>query len=381
MSTSFPPRDIHAYLAAKVLGQAGVLRLISVSLYKHIHGLKAGNVLFIGNSGTGKTTVMRAISQFYEDHEELAAYRTMIIINANTLAPEVAGEDRTTRLFRRIEARVRALYGAELTAAQLKEAMENATVCVDEVDKISARMSSKPNVEGITTQYALLTLLEGEDILYRAEVVDGEGRTVETDIPIDTSKLLFICGGAFEELYDQVNTLLVNRRDDRRLKETSEVDRLPDGTVKVRTVVRFRLKDYRVPLQHHRHLRGAWPRRAQKDHAHRRRLPAAGLAGLFPAHGRDPAPYGQGPGPDRRVRHEKHPHRRARPARDLHRAYRRLRVRSRALPETLPDREGPCADHRPGGRGRLPGRPRMRPGPCADLGHGDPPPTTSRSTA
>ena len=244
MSTSFLPRDIHAYLAAKVLGQAGVLRLISVSLYKHIHGLKAGNVLFIGNSGTGKTTVMRAISQFYEDHEELSAFRTMIIINANTLAPEVEGEDRATRLFRRIEARVRALYGAELTAARIKEAMENATVCVDEVDKISARMSGKANVEGITTQYALLTLLEGEDILYRTTVRDEQGRMVETDIPIDTSKLLFICGGAFEELYDQVYTLLVNRRDDRRLKETSEVDRQPDGTVKVRTVVRFRLKDY-----------------------------------------------------------------------------------------------------------------------------------------
>lgn len=244
MSTCFQPRDIHAYLSERVLGQDGVLRLISVSIYKHIHGLRAGNVLFIGNSGTGKTTVMRAIGQFYEDHEELAAYRTMVILNANTLAPEVEGEDRATRLFRRIEARVRALYGSGLTAAQLKEAMENATVCVDEVDKISARMSGKANVEGITTQYALLTLFEGEDMLYRAEVVDEEGNTVEADIPIDTSKLLFICGGAFEELYDQVYTLLVNRRDDRRLKETSEVDRQPDGTVKVRTVVRFRLRDY-----------------------------------------------------------------------------------------------------------------------------------------
>jgi len=244
MSRMFLPRDIYAYLTSKVLGQAGVLRLISVSIYKHIHGLKAGNVLFIGNSGTGKTTVMRAISQFYEDHDELAAFRTMVIINANTLAPEVEGEDRATRLFRRIEARVRALCGGDLTARQLKEAMENATVCVDEVDKISARVSGKANVEGITTQYALLTLLEGENILYRTEVVGEDGKRCMADIAVDTSKLLFICGGAFEELFDQVYTLLVNRKDERRLKETSEVDRQPDGTVKVRTVVRFKLKDY-----------------------------------------------------------------------------------------------------------------------------------------
>lgn len=244
MPRTFLPKDINAYLTAKVLGQAGVLRLISVSIYKHIHGLKAGNVLFIGNSGTGKTTVMRAISQFYDDHEELSAFRTMVIINANTLAPEVEGEDRATRLFRRIEARVRALYGSDLSAQRLKEAMENATVCVDEVDKISARVSGKANVEGITTQYALLTLLEGEDAMYRTEVVGRDGRRETVDLAIDTSKMLFICGGAFEELYDQVYTLLVNRKDERRLKETSEVERQADGSVKVRTVVRFRLKDY-----------------------------------------------------------------------------------------------------------------------------------------
>jgi hypothetical protein len=202
----------------------------------------------------------------------------MVILNANTLAPEVEGEDRATRLFRRIEARARALYGSGLTAAQLKEAMENATVCVDEVDKISARMSGKANVEGITTQYALLTLFEGEDMLYRAEVVDEEGNTVEADIPIDTSKLLFICGGAFEELYDQVYTLLVNRRDDRRLKETSEVDRQPTarsrcapwsasgfGTIcGCRTFLLRHDAPVHLALRVHRHLRGTRPRGLKK---------------------------------------------------------------------------------------------------------------------
>ncbi|WP_075354480.1 AAA family ATPase [Desulfovibrio sp. DV] len=243
MEPKILPTDIHKFLAARVLGQEELLRRISVSLYKHIHGLPAPNVLLIGNSGTGKTTLMQAVAAFYDAHPELDRFRVMLIINANTLSPEVEGEDRTTRLFRKLEARAKVAFGAELSAAALREYLENATVCVDEVDKISGRISGKPNVEGITTQYALLTMLEGEQFLYRATVME-DGRPVETDIPLDTGKLLFICGGAFEELYDQVYNCIVNRRDDRRLKEVSEVERRADGTVSVRTVVRFRLREY-----------------------------------------------------------------------------------------------------------------------------------------
>jgi ATP-dependent Clp protease ATP-binding subunit ClpX len=237
------PTDINEFLACRVLGQTELLRRISVSLYKHIHGLPAPNVLLIGNSGTGKTTLMQAVTAFYEAHEELARFRVMIIINANTLSAEIEGEDRTTRLFRKLESRVKVLFGSDLTARELQNYLENATVCVDEVDKISGRISGKPNVEGITTQYALLTLLEGEQFLYRATAME-DGREVEVEMALDTGKLLFICGGAFEELYDQVYATIVNRRDDRRLKEVAEVERKADGSVSVRTTVRFKLRDY-----------------------------------------------------------------------------------------------------------------------------------------
>lgn len=237
------PTDIHAFLAGRVLGQEDLLRRISVSLYKHIHGLPAPNVLLVGNSGTGKTTLMQAITALYDANEALARFRVMVIVNANTLAAEVEGEDRTTRLFRKLEARAKVLFGAGLSAGELKDYLENATVCVDEVDKISGRISGKANVAGITTQYALLTLLEGEQFLYRA-TVQTDGREVEVDLALDTGKLLFICGGAFEELYDQVYACLVNRRDERRLREVSEVERKADGSVSVRTVARFKLRDY-----------------------------------------------------------------------------------------------------------------------------------------
>ncbi len=237
------PVDIDAFLAKRVLGQPDLLRRISVSLYKHINGLPAPNVLLIGNSGTGKTTLMQAITDLYDSSEALSCFRVMVIVNANTLAVEVEGEDRTTRLFRKLEARARVLFGSALTAAQLAGYLENATVCVDEVDKISGRVSDKANVAGITTQYALLTLLEGERFLYRTTVTQ-DGREVEAELTLDTGKLLFVCGGAFEELYDQVYACLVNRRDDRRLKEVSEVERRADGSVSVRTVTKFKLRDY-----------------------------------------------------------------------------------------------------------------------------------------
>ncbi|MEA4858407.1 MAG: AAA family ATPase [Solidesulfovibrio sp.] len=243
MQQALLPVDIDAFLAKRVLGQADLLRRISVSLYKHIHGLPAPNVLLVGNSGTGKTTLMQAIVDLYDTYDDLMRFRVMVIVNANTLSAEVEGEDRTTRLFRKLEARARVLFGSALSARELSDYLENATVCVDEVDKISGRVSEKANVAGITTQYALLTLLEGERFLYRTTVVE-DGREVEAELALDTGKLLFICGGAFEELYDQVYTLVVNRRDDRRLKEVSEVERRPDGSVSVRTVTRFKLRDY-----------------------------------------------------------------------------------------------------------------------------------------
>ena len=107
------PTEINAFLAARVLGQQELLRRISVSLYKHIHGLPAPNVLLIGNSGTGKTTLMQAVAAFYDAHPELDRFRLMLIINANTLSPEVEGEDRTTRLFKKLEARAKVAFGGE----------------------------------------------------------------------------------------------------------------------------------------------------------------------------------------------------------------------------------------------------------------------------
>lgn len=236
------PKDIHAFMAQRVLGQRDVLRLISVAVYKHVSGIRAGNILLVGNSGTGKTTIMKTIHRFYHEHDEMAPFRVMAVLNANILAGE-EGDIRTARLFTALEAAVKKQLGENVDRETMRQGLQNATVCLDEVDKISARISGKPNPIGIALQQALLTILEGETIMVPVTVTEN-GQEVATHVPVDTGRMLFVCGGAFEELYDQVYSLIINRKDDRRLKETTELQRTMDGEVRVTAVTRFKLVDY-----------------------------------------------------------------------------------------------------------------------------------------
>jgi len=215
--SEFIPTKIHEYLKRRVLGQAEALEYISVALYKHIHHQRAGNLLLIGNSGSGKTTIMNTIKSFYEAHEKLKEFRIMVIMNANMLGGEDESDVQCLRLFKAIENKVRTLLGEDLTPELLQTYMERATICLDEVDKVSSRIAGKVNVAGLAIQQALLTIMEGETVHYETIMkVDGESRLIK--IPIDTHGLLFICGGAFEELYDQVYAMVISKEDKRQLK-------------------------------------------------------------------------------------------------------------------------------------------------------------------
>lgn len=239
MKNKMIPEDIFNYLSKKVLGQDAVLKQISVSVYKHINGIKWGNIFLIGNSGTGKTTIMKSIRQFYRDHEKLHKFKAMAVMNANTLVDE-DGEVNINRVFKNVEADVRNLLGPRVTALKLKEYMENATVCFDEIDKISSRISGRVNVTGIIIQQAVLTILEGETIYFETRVVE-DGKRKAVKIPIDTSKILFICGGAFEELYDQVYALVGSETDEREFKTETRWDEIRGRLDKE---IYFTLKEY-----------------------------------------------------------------------------------------------------------------------------------------
>ena len=196
------PVEIFNELSQQVIGQEEALRYVSVAIFKHLEGEKYGNLLLIGNSGTGKTTIMRGIESLYHAHEELREHRVVLIMNASTFATEEGAVD-TSRLFTRLEERARQVLGAGATAGEIARAMERATVCLDEIDKVSGVIGGKPYVTGINIQQALLTLIEGERVFHPMTVLQNGG--VEANgVWVDTGKMLFLCAGAFETLYDQV---------------------------------------------------------------------------------------------------------------------------------------------------------------------------------
>ena len=92
------PVEINDFLSQQVIGQEDVLRYVSVAIFKHLQGEKYGNLLLIGNSGTGKTTIMRAIENLYASREDFREHRVVLIMNANTLSTEEGAVD-TGRLF------------------------------------------------------------------------------------------------------------------------------------------------------------------------------------------------------------------------------------------------------------------------------------------
>ena len=236
------PPQIFNELRKGVLGQNGALRYVSVAVYKHTTGKVPGNILLIGNSGTGKTTIMNNIQRMYHDVPEYRPFRAMTILNANLLVDSERMEFQPARLLEAVEQRARALVGEKPSPEALKETMERATICIDEIDKMSSIVAGKPNAIGVVLQQGLLTLMEGEVVIYKTfAFVDGEEKPVTLNI--DTRHMMFICGGAFENLYDQVYLRVINPASGEKLK--SQAVQMADGQVRIET--RFALADFLKP--------------------------------------------------------------------------------------------------------------------------------------
>lgn len=236
------PPQIFAELSRGVLGQNTALRFVSVAVYKHTTGKVPGNILLIGNSGTGKTTIMNNIQRMYHDVPEYRPFRAMTIINANLLVDAERLEFQPARLLAAVEQRARALVGEKPSAEDLRQTMERATICIDEIDKMSSIVAGKPNPIGVVLQQGLLTLMEGEVVTYKTFAWEGGAEKAVT-LNIDTRHMMFICGGAFEGLYDQVYLRVINPASGEKLK--SQAVQLADGQVRIET--RFALADFLKP--------------------------------------------------------------------------------------------------------------------------------------
>src|SRR5213593_4147762 len=228
---AFPlrPREVYDALSQIVVGQDEAIREISVAIVKHLVDHPAPNILMIGNSGSGKTTLMRAVEHFLTSRPGLNEYANVIRINANVLAEEHAGYGRA--VLGRLYANAKRLLGPDAPIDRLLGSVEHGIVFIDEVDKIRANVGNTPSVRGIVAQEALLTLMENENVEFDVD---------EKRYAVNSSGVLFVAGGAFEELYDAVLRRATIGQDVAPMKPMVVVS----ASGEVREELPFHLRDY-----------------------------------------------------------------------------------------------------------------------------------------
>ena len=229
--SEFPlkPREVFEEIRKTVVGQDDALRELSVALVKHLVGHPAPNILLIGNSGSGKTTLMRAVEQYLANHPTLSDYANVVRMNANVLAEEHQGYGRA--VLGRLYENARKKLGEDASLERIIDSVEHGIVFIDEVDKIRAQVSGGPNVRGIVAQEALLTLMENEHVRF-----DADGMTHV----VNSSGILFVAGGAFEELYENVLRRATIGQDVLPLQPVVVVS----ASGEVREELPFHLRDY-----------------------------------------------------------------------------------------------------------------------------------------
>jgi ATP-dependent Clp protease ATP-binding subunit ClpX len=227
--TALRPKDVFEELRKSVVGQDDALREMSVAVVKHLHGHAAPNILLVGNSGSGKTTLMRAVEQFLAGYPGLGDVANVVRLNANVLAEEHEGYGQV--VLKRLYANARKRLGPKAPVELLLRSLEHGIVFIDEVDKIRANVSGAANVRGIVAQEALLTLMENENVEFEA---DGQR------FAINSSGVLFVAGGAFEELYDSVLRRATIGQDVAPMKPIVVVS----ASGEVREELPFHLRDY-----------------------------------------------------------------------------------------------------------------------------------------
>ena len=188
------PKELHTKLDDYIIGQTKAKKILSVAVYNHYKRLEANagrseielhksNVLFIGPTGSGKTLLAQTLARLLDV--------PFTIADATTLTEAgYVGEDVENIILHLLQA---ADYDVERT--------QKGIIYIDEIDKIS-RKSDNPSltrdVSGEGVQQALLKILEGT--VASVPPQGGRKHPHQEFLQVDTTDILFLCGGAFHGL-------------------------------------------------------------------------------------------------------------------------------------------------------------------------------------
>jgi ATP-dependent Clp protease ATP-binding subunit ClpX len=213
---NYKPQQIKQHLDEYIIGQDDAKKVLAVAVYNHYKRLtqpneedgveiEKSNIVFVGRTGTGKTLLAKTIARLL--NVPFAIVDATVFTEAGYV-----GEDVESILSRLLQ-----VCDYDVAAA------ERGIVYIDEIDKV-ARKSDNPSitrdVSGEGVQQALLKMLEGTDVNVPPQ--GGRKHPEQKLVKINTSNILFVCGGAFDGIEKvisrRLNTQVIGYRGDGKEK-------------------------------------------------------------------------------------------------------------------------------------------------------------------